>query len=126
DPKLGGTLNLTAGSYATFGTSMYLTGAVTPYLSSNISINFQDQGTGYGHNYFTGLEVNKAQDIAIRQKNLITASSHDRITVAFDYAQDRSSSVLIPAPGTTPQGGVPFTGSRWSADGYYQPLIKNE
>lgn len=126
EPTFDGTVNLTAGNYNTFGVSTYLTGAVTPYLSSNVSLNFQDQGTGYGRNYFTGLDVNKTQDLVIRQKNLIKPSPHDKVLVAFDYAQDHSSPVLIPAPGTTPLGGVPYTGSRWSADGYYQPLVKNE
>jgi iron complex outermembrane receptor protein len=107
DPKFRSTVNLTTGNYNTFGVSMYLTGAVTPHVSSNVSLNFQDQGRGYGRNYFTGLEVNKTHDLVIRQKNLITVSPRDRLLLAFDYAQDHSSSVLIPAPGTTPLGGTP-------------------
>lgn len=125
DPEqtFSGTARVTAGDYQTFGGSLYMTGGITSNLASNVSVYYQNQGIGYGTNYFNGEYVNKAQDFAIREKNLFTPTDNDSFMLAMDYEQDHSSPVLIPAPGTTPLGGTPYTGSRWSADGYYQPVV---
>ncbi|MBS0420259.1 MAG: TonB-dependent receptor [Proteobacteria bacterium] len=123
DQAFGGSASLTGGNYGTFGGSAYVTGGLTSQLASNLSVYFQNQSTGFGRNAFTGLGVNKAEDFAIRVKNKFTPTDVDVIMLTADYEQDHSSPVLIPAPGTTPVGGVPYTGSPWSADGYYQPLV---
>lgn len=121
--SFGGTARVTAGDYNTLGGSLYMTGGITPNLASNVSVYYQNQGAGFGRNYFNGKYVNKAQDFTIREKNLLTPSEYDSLVLAFDYEQNHSSSVLVPAPGTTPLGGTPYTGSRWSADGFYQPVL---
>jgi iron complex outermembrane receptor protein len=117
------TARVTAGDYETLGGSLYMTGRITPILASNVSVYYQNQGTGFGTNYFNHKYVNKAQNFAIREKNLFTPTEYDSLMLAFDYEQDHSSPVLIPAPGTTPLGGPPYTGSRWSANGFYQPVV---
>ncbi len=121
--QFSGTASVTAGDYATFGGSVYVTGGITPTIAANLSAYFQNQGTGFGTNYLTGLEVNKNQDIAIREKTLFTPTEHDSVMLAVDYEQNHSSPVLVPAPGTTPFGGTPYTGSPWSANGLYQPDV---
>ena len=124
DPQqqFSGTASVTAGDYATVGGSLYMTGGITSNLASNISVYYQNQMTGFGTNYFNGQDVNKAEDFAIREKNLLTLSDDDSILLAADYEQDSSSPVLVPSPGTTPLGGPPYTGQRWSANGYFQPF----
>jgi iron complex outermembrane receptor protein len=121
--SFSGTARLTAGDYDTLGGSLYMTGGITRTLASNVSVYYQNQGTGFGTNYFNGEYVNKAQDFAIREKNLFTPTDYDSLVLAFDYEQDHSSPVLVPAPGTAPLGGTPYTGSRWSANGFYQPVV---
>ena len=116
-----GEASITAGDYSTAGTSLYVTGGITPEIASNLSVYFQDQGDGYGKNAFNGQDVNKTQDLAIRHKILFTPTDSDSILLAMDYEQEYSSPVLIPAPGTTPLGGPPYTGPRQGADGFYQP-----
>ena len=116
-----GEAGITGGDYSTAGTSLYITGGITPTVAGNLSVYFQDQGDGFGKNRFTGEDVNKTQDLAIRQKILFTPTDADSILLAMDYEQEYSAPVLIPAEGTTPLGGPPYTGSRQGADGYYQP-----
>ena len=125
DPEqaFSGDFSVTGGDYGTFGGSAYVNGGLTSNLASNVSIHFQDQATGFGKNEFTGLDINKSEDFAIRIKNLLAISDRDTVLLSADYEQDRSSPVLVPAPGTTPLGGPPYTGSPWNADGYFQPLV---
>ena len=125
DPEqaFSGDFSVTGGNYGTFGGSAYVNGGLTSNLASNVSIHFQNQATGFGKNEFTGLDINKSEDFAIRVKNLLALSDRDTVLLSADYEQDRSSPVLVPAPGTTPLGGPPYTGSPWNADGYYQPLV---
>ena len=123
DPEqaFSGSASVTGGDYSTAGTSLYVSGGITPTVATNLSVYFQDQGEGFGKNYFTDQAVNKTQDLAVRNKILFTPSDDDTILLAFDYEQENASSVLIPAPGTTPFGGPPYTGPRQSADGFFQP-----
>jgi iron complex outermembrane receptor protein len=122
EQKFSGTASVTAGDYTTLGSSLYVTGGITPTIAANLSAYVQNQSQGYGKNYFTGEDVNRAQDLAIRQKTLFTPSDNDKVLLTFDYEQDHSSPVFIPAPGTKPLGGPPYTGPRQGANGYYQPL----
>lgn len=121
EPDFSGQASLTLGDYSTVGTSLYVTGGITDKLAANLSVYFQNQGDGYGKNQFNGQDVNLAQDMAFRHKLKFTPTDDDTILLALDYEQDHSAPVLIPAPGTTPLGGPPYTGSPWGADGYYQP-----
>ena len=123
DPEqaFSGQASVTVGNYQTAGGSFYLTGGITDKVATNLSFYFQNQGVGFGKNLYTGEDVNKSQDLAIRQKVKFTPTDDDTILLAADYEQNHSSPVLIPAPGTTPLGGPPYTGSPWGANGYYQP-----
>jgi iron complex outermembrane receptor protein len=124
DPEqaFSGTASITVGDYRTLGTSLYVTGGITPTIASNLSVYYQNQGQGFGRNVFNGEDVNRSQDFAIRQKTLFTPTDTDKIILAFDFEQNHSSPVLIPAPFTTPFGGPPYTGPRQGADGIDQPV----
>jgi iron complex outermembrane recepter protein len=121
-----GSASLTGGDYQTYGGTLYVTGGLTPAIASNLSLYYQDQNEGYGRNLFNGQYVNRAQDLAVRQKDLFTLSDNDTLLLAMDFESDHSSPVLIPAPGTTPLGGPPYTGPRQSADGNAQPMNTQE
>jgi iron complex outermembrane receptor protein len=121
EQQFGGTASVTAGDYQTLGTSLYVTGGISPTLASNLSVYYQNQGEGYGRNLFNGQYVNQSEDFAIRQKDLFSPTDNDRFLLAMDFELNHSSPVLIPAPGTIPYGGPAYTGSRQGADGYDQP-----
>jgi iron complex outermembrane receptor protein len=116
-----GEASITVGNYSTAGTSIYLTGGITDNLAANLSIYFNNQADGFGKDQATGQDINYTQDLAIRHKLKFTPTDDDSIVLAADYEQNHSAPVLIPAPGTTPLGGPPYTGSPWGANGYYQP-----
>jgi iron complex outermembrane receptor protein len=121
EQEFSGEANITVGNYATAGTNIYLTGGITEKVAASLSVYFQNQNNGWGKNQFTGQDVNYSQDLAVRNKIKFTPTDDDSAILAFDYEQDRSAPVLIPAPGTTPLGGPPYTGSPWGANGYFQP-----
>jgi iron complex outermembrane recepter protein len=121
-----GTASLTGGDYQTYGGSLYVTGGLTPAVASNLSLYYQDQNEGFGRNLFNGQEVNRSEDVAVRQKDLFTLGDGDTFLLAMDFESNHSSPVLIPAPGTTPLGGLPYTGSPQGADGYAQPMNTEE
>jgi iron complex outermembrane receptor protein len=121
EQEFSGEAGITVGNYATVGTSLYVTGGITDKVAANLSVYFNDQTEGWGKNLYTGQAVNYAQDLAIRNKFKFTPTDDDTLVLAMDYEQDHSAPVLIPAPGTTPLGGPPYTGNPWGADGYYQP-----
>jgi iron complex outermembrane receptor protein len=122
EQQFSGSASLTAGDYRTFGGSVYVTGGITPTIASNVSVYYQDQGQGFGRNVYNGEDVHKSQDFAFRQKTLFTPTDNDRIILTFDIEQGHDSPVFIPAPGTIPYGGPPYTGPRQGADGYNQPV----
>ena len=118
--QFGGTVSITGADYQTYGGSVYVTGGLTPAIASNLSIYYQDQKEGYGRNVFNGQEVNLSEDFAVRQKDSFALGDKDTFLLAMDFESNHSSPVLVPAPGTTPLGGPPYTGPRQGADGYSQ------
>jgi iron complex outermembrane recepter protein len=124
DPKheFEGESSLTYGNFNTWGTDLYLTGGVTDNTAADLAVHFLNQSTGYGTNVFTGLDVNKNQALAVRSKWVIVPDAETSIKIIADYSRNTSIPALVPAPGTTPLGGPPYTGPRQGLDGYYQPF----
>jgi iron complex outermembrane receptor protein len=119
--NFSGNVSTTVGNYQTIGASMYVTGGLTPSLAADFAGYLSDQGQGFGRNIATGNEVNKTEDVALRSKWLLDLSDATRIKLALDYEESHFSPVLIPAPGTTPLGGPPYTGPAWGMNSYYDP-----
>ena len=119
--NFSGQVGLTYGNYNTGGGDVYISGGITPSIAADVAVYVNDQGTGYGTNYFTGIEVNKTSENAIRSKWIFNAPDNTEVKLILDYEQTNFSPVALPAPGTTPLGGSPYTGSPQGLDGYYQP-----
>jgi iron complex outermembrane recepter protein len=128
DPQhnTAGEASVTYGNYNTWGTDFYMTGGMSQTLAADVAVHFMDQGTGYGINYFNGLDVNKNQDLAIRSKWLLTPVAGTEFKLIADYERSTSIPALPPAPGTTPLGGPPYVGPRQGLDGYFQPHGLND
>jgi iron complex outermembrane receptor protein len=116
--------SVTAADYQTFGTKDYINGGLSPGVAANLSVYWQNQAEGFGRNEYNGDFVNRAQNVAIRQRTSFTPSDSDKIMLSLDYEQDHTIPVFIPAPGTTPLAGPPYTGPRQGADGYVQPFSR--
>jgi iron complex outermembrane receptor protein len=116
-----GQAGLSYGNYNTSGANLYVSGGLAPTIAADFAGYLSNQGTGYGVNYFTGQQVNKTMDAALRSKWIFDPSDSTQVKVIVDYEKTHFSPVYLPAPGTTPLGGPPYTGNPQSMDGYYQP-----
>jgi iron complex outermembrane receptor protein len=109
------------GNYDTFGGDFYATGGIAPDLAADISGYISYQSKGYGKNAFTGKDINRTRDYAARSKWILTPSDRTKIKFSVDVQRTDGVPQLIPAPGATPAGGVPYTGPRQGMNAYYQP-----
>jgi len=136
DPShtFGGSTALSYGNYDTVVTSSYVTGGLTENLAADLAFYFSNQGGGYGHNLYTGDEIQKNQDLAARSKWLFTPSSTDTLTFAIDFERSHSSTLdafrdvyghpTNWGPGAPQPTGQPFlyTGGRWDINDYLDPF----
>lgn len=116
-----GQAGVTYGNYDTSGADLYVSGGVSPTIAADFAGYLRNQGTGYGVNYFTDQQVNKTMDLALRSKWVFAPADATEVKVSFDYEKTHFSPTFVPAPGTTPLGGPPYTGNPQGIDGYYQP-----
>jgi iron complex outermembrane recepter protein len=109
------------GNYYTGSGDYYVTSGITDNIAANFSIYYSGQGRGWGTNEYTDHEVNKTDDLAVRNKWLFTPQEGTKIKVSADYEQSIGSVSIVPAPGTFPPGAPPYTGSPWSMNSIYDP-----
>ena len=84
--KFAGYADAGYGSYNTATGDLYVTGGVTQSVAANLSVHYQDQGTGFGRNAFTNSEVNKTKDLSVRSKWVFAPSDATSIKAVFDYS----------------------------------------
>jgi iron complex outermembrane receptor protein len=99
------------GNYNTLAISEYLTGGITSNLAADVAAYYSNQSDGWGKNVFTGSDVYKENDKAIRTKWVLDAGDSDTFTLTADYSVLISSvmgaETVIPGtysnwgPGTT-------------------------
>jgi iron complex outermembrane receptor protein len=120
--KFDGYVDAGYGSYNTATGDLYVTGGVTQSVAADLSVHYQNQGTGFGRNAFTNSEVNKTKDISVRSKWVFAPSDATSIKVVFDYSHQNFAQAYVPAPGTKPPGDVPYTGDPQGLNGIFDPL----
>ena len=98
------------GNYNTVEADEYVTGALTKTLSTNLAAYYQDQGEGFGRNAFNGEYVNQTRDLSLRNKWLFQPSDDTQFKLVLDFEEVHYTPTYVPAPGTTPLGGPPYTG----------------
>ncbi|HKT14227.1 MAG TPA: TonB-dependent receptor [Allosphingosinicella sp.] len=88
DPKHepGGDFSLSYGNYDTIAAKGYLTAGLTKDLAADIAGFVSLQGKGWGKNFFTGHEVNKLDQYAVRSKWLFTPGDRDQFRLIGDYS----------------------------------------
>ena len=116
-----GSITAGYGNYRTGTTDIYLTGGVASTLAGDVAVHFQDQGKGFGTNLFTGNEVNKTLDLAVRSKWLWTPSAATTVRLSVDYQHQKFRQAYVPAPGTKPPGDSPYTGDPQGLNGIFDP-----
>jgi iron complex outermembrane recepter protein len=119
DPKqdFGGKLSATYGSQNTIGGSLYVTGGLSDGIAADVSVYYNDQRDGFGRNIFTGNDVYKSEDLAVRSKIVANVGELTRIKISGDYSTIHAA---IPGRrstyGTKPTLGLPFTAGPFDVD----------
>src|SRR5258706_5779210 len=120
--KFDGYVEAGYGSYNTAAGNLYVAGGVSQSVAADLSVHYQDQGTGFGRNAFTNTQVNKTKDLSARSKWVFTPGEATSIKVIFDYSHQNFAQAYVPAPGTRPPGDVPYTGDPQGLNGIFDPL----
>ena len=118
----GGTISATYGNYATAGTDFYVTGGLANNLDADLALHFQHQGDGYGVNVLTGEAVGQTQDLAMRNKWLLTIPDGTKIILILDYGVTHFVPNYTAAPGTTALGAPAIPLSSQDVIGHFQPF----
>ena len=102
DPKheFGGQFEVGLANYDTINSQAYVTGGVTDKLAADVSVMYENQGSGWGRNLTRNIEIYKHRNVAARSKWLYTPSEATRINVALDYVTFDFSSGLAMLPGS--------------------------
>lgn len=79
------------GNYQTLTLNQYLTGGIARGLAADVAVFFTTQGKGYGKNLFTGNDVYKEKDLALRTKWLWEPGPDDTVTLSADYNRIKST-----------------------------------
>jgi iron complex outermembrane recepter protein len=79
------------GNYNTVAVSEYVTGGITPSLAADLAGYYSNQSKGWGTNLFTGADVYKENNKAIRTKWLLNLGDNDTFTLTGDYSVLNSS-----------------------------------
>jgi iron complex outermembrane recepter protein len=116
-----GNISLGYGNYDTRTVSTYGTTGITDALSADIAFVGSWQGDGYGRNLFTGAEVNKTQQVAVRSVWLWTPSHDTTLRLSLDYANDRTTEGLTgqPIPGSHTIVGSSYPGNIQDTESNY-------
>jgi iron complex outermembrane receptor protein len=125
DPSqtFSGLADVTVGNLNTYGTNLYVTGGLLDELAADLAVHFKDQIDGFGRNVFTGNDINKTRELALRSKIKGQLGDSTSATLILDYGRVHS---ITPAfrtlYGSLPLDGKPYTGGPFDIDSSVDPL----
>jgi len=92
DPSQISSLEATVGygNYNTVSASAYGTTAITPNLSTDLALSYENQGSGWGHNLDTGNELYRNNRFSVRSKTLWTPDDTTRVILSIDHRYVRT------------------------------------
>ncbi|MET0497946.1 MAG: TonB-dependent receptor [Steroidobacteraceae bacterium] len=123
DPSqtFGGKVNVGYGNYETTSASAYLTGGVSENVAADLSVNYSDQGEGWGRDIYRNTDVNFRDDLNVRSKWVYQPSEDWKVTAAADYNHIKSDlgstrQMLAGLPRTPAAlGSIVFNGNIYDA-----------
>ncbi len=89
-----GSISASYGNYNTFTGGLYATTGLNDTVAADLSVTYSDQKDGFGVNRFTGHDINKTREFAIRSKILWEPDGATRIVLSGDYSNLRSSQTI--------------------------------
>ncbi|HZO52741.1 MAG TPA: TonB-dependent receptor [Bryobacteraceae bacterium] len=114
-----GRASATYGNLDAAGADLYLSGGVMNRLAADIAVHYADQGEGFGHNLYTGRDVNLARDLSLRSKWKAMFDEVTTGTLILDYTNKTSAqpAYRVPYGESAPVVGEPaFTGGVFDID----------
>jgi iron complex outermembrane receptor protein len=125
DPSqtFSGLADVTVGNLNTYGTNLYVTGGLMEDLAADLAVHFKDQIDGFGKNLFTGNDINKTRDLALRSKIKGQLGDSTAATLILDYGRVHSiNPVFRPLYGSLPLDGKSYTGGPFDMNAEVDPL----
>lgn len=111
DPSLHTTVGY--GNYESFRGSLYGTTGLSDTVAADISVNYGDQGRGYGTNLLRRDDIYQAEEIALRSKVLWEPGELTRVILSADYSDSTST---LSTPRSIIPGAIAFNGARYTGD----------
>ena len=115
--EFGGKASLTYGNLNTIGGSLYVTGGLGAAVAADLSVYYNNQQDGFGTNLFTGNDVFKAEDLAVRSKWIVELGDSTTAKITGDYS---TLDAAVPGRrltfGSRPSLGQPFVGGPFDVD----------
>ena len=125
DPSqtFSGIADVTVGNLETYGANLYVTGGLLDGLAADLAVHYKDQREGFGKNLFTGDDINKTRDLALRSKIKGQLGDSTTATLILDYGRVHSiNPAFRPLYGSLPLDGKPYTGGPFDMNGEVDPL----
>jgi iron complex outermembrane receptor protein len=125
DPSetFSGLADVTVGNLKTYGTNLYVTGGLLDGLAADLAVHYKDQREGFGKNLFTGDDIGKTRDLALRSKIKGQLGDSTTATLILDYGRVHSiTPAFRPLYGSLPLDGKPYTGGPFDMNGEVDPL----
>jgi len=122
----GADVSVSVGTHQNIESSAYVTGGISDNVAADLALRYSNQGNGFGHNLFTGSEINKDRDFAARSKLLINISDVTTITLAGNFSQSSTSFGLARrlVPGAVGLDGTTFNGGFWDINSNLDPYYR--
>ena len=114
EPAVRGSIGY--GNKDTVEGNLYVTTGLSKTVAADLSAYYRKQSKGFGRNVFTGNDIFKGEDLALRGKLLFEASENTRFTLSGDYSQYKGDEGVL-------QGAIASSslvnGQQGRTDGFY-------
>jgi iron complex outermembrane receptor protein len=114
-----GMVSVGYGDYEDVTASAYVTGGLAPNLAGDLSVLYENQGQGYGHDLVTGSPTfqQAVGDYSLRSKLLFTPTPTTKILVSADFAHSYNTDAYQ-TTGASPITDAPNPGRFNTLDDY--------
>lgn len=89
--ETSGTIEASYGNYDTTALNLYGTTGLTDSIATDLAVYYYDQADGWGENIATGNDINKSEELLIRNKWAISAGDRTDISLSFDYVDTETN-----------------------------------
>lgn len=118
--------NFGYGNYDSLHADAYGSAPLGQKIATSLSVNWEDQMDGYGHNRFLNTRPFKGKSLALQSKTLVEPDDDTRITLNLFYDWSRYSPGTAIPPGTLAEDGVTTYSAPYTTFSHTDADSKNE